>query len=129
GEKVPVDGEIIDGKSTIDESMLTGESVPIEKETGAQAIGGSINGEGSLVISVMKTGGETYLSQVIKLVKEAQESKSKAQDLANRAAKWLFYIAIIAGLLTFVIWATLGYSISFAMTRMEIGRASCRERV
>src|SRR5690606_37666841 len=118
GEKVPVDGEIIDGKSTIDESMLTGESVPIEKETGAEAIGGSINGEGSLIISVMKTGGETYLSQVIKLVKEAHESKSKAQDLANRAAKWLFYISIIAGLLTFVIWSTLGYSVSYAMTRM-----------
>lgn len=118
GEKVPVDGEIIEGKSTIDESMLTGESVPVEKETGDEAIGGSVNGEGSLIISIKKTGEETYLSQVIKLVKEAQESKSKAQDLANRAAKWLFYGALVAGLLTFVIWVSLGYPVSFAIVRM-----------
>ncbi|MFA8439800.1 copper-translocating P-type ATPase [Pueribacillus sp. YX66] len=118
GEKIPVDGEIIDGKSTIDESMLTGESVPVEKKSGDEAIGGSVNGEGSLVISIEKTGEETYLSQVIKLVKEAQESKSKAQDLANRAAKWLFYGALAAGLITFGIWIALGYPISFAIVRM-----------
>lgn len=118
GEKVPVDGKILEGKSTIDESMLTGESVPVEKEAGLEAIGGSINGEGSLVISVTKTGSETYLSQVITLVKEAQESKSRAQDLANRAAKWLFYGALAAGLITFIIWISLGYPVSFAMERM-----------
>ncbi|WP_186668881.1 copper-translocating P-type ATPase [Sporosarcina sp. BP05] len=118
GEKVPVDGKILEGKSTIDESMLTGESVPVEKEAGLEAIGGSINGEGSLIISVMKTGSETYLSQVITLVKEAQESKSRAQDLANRAAKWLFYGALAAGLITFLIWISLGYPVSFAMERM-----------
>lgn len=118
GEKIPVDGEIIEGKSTVDESMLTGESVPVEKEAGEEAIGGSVNGEGSLVISIKKTGEETYLSQVIKLVREAQESKSKAQDLANRAAKWLFYGALAAGLVTFVIWVSLGYPVSFAITRM-----------
>ncbi len=84
--------------------MLTGESVPIDKGIGDEAIGGSVNGEGSLTISIKKTGEGTYLSQVIKLVKEAQESKSKAQDLANRAAKWLFYGALFAGLLTFIIW-------------------------
>ncbi|WP_371922506.1 copper-translocating P-type ATPase [Sporosarcina sp. Marseille-Q4943] len=118
GEKVPVDGMILEGKSTIDESMLTGESVPVEKEAGLEAIGGSINGEGSLVISVMKTGSETYLSQVITLVREAQASKSRAQDLANRAAKWLFYGALAAGLITFIIWISLGYPVSFAMERM-----------
>lgn len=118
GEKVPVDGHILEGNSTIDESMLTGESIPVEKEKGAEAIGGSINGEGSLVISVMKTGSETYLSQVITLVKEAQESKSRAQDLANRAAKWLFYGALAAGLITFIIWVSLGYPVSFAIERM-----------
>ncbi|WP_338657387.1 copper-translocating P-type ATPase (plasmid) [Sporosarcina psychrophila] len=118
GEKVPVDGKILEGKSTIDESMLTGESVPVEKGAGLEAIGGSINGEGALVISVMKTGSETYLSQVITLVKEAQESKSRAQDLANRAAKWLFYGALAAGLITFLIWISLGYPVSFAMERM-----------
>lgn len=118
GEKVPVDGQILEGKSTIDESMLTGESVPVDKEAGLEAIGGSINGEGSLVISVMKIGSESYLSQVITLVKEAQESKSRAQDLANRAAKWLFYGALAAGLITFLIWTSLGYPVSFAMERM-----------
>ena len=118
GEKIPVDGEIVKGKSTVDESMLTGESVPVDKQVGEEAIGGAINGEGSLVISVKKTGAETYLSQVINLVKEAQESKSKTQDLSNRAAKWLFYLALLAGIGTFFIWVMLGYPISFAVERM-----------
>lgn len=117
GEKVPIDGEIIEGKSTIDESMLTGESVPIEKGKGDDAIGGSINGEGSLTILVEKTGKDTYLSQVINLVREAQASKSKTQDLANRAAKWLFYGALAAGLITFIVWISLGYPVSFAIER------------
>lgn len=118
GEKVPIDGEIKEGKSTIDESMLTGESIPVEKGKGDEAIGGSINGEGSLTISVKKVGKETYISKVITLVREAQESKSKAQDLANRAAKWLFYGALAAGFITFIFWILLGFSISFAMERM-----------
>ncbi|HWO76936.1 MAG TPA: heavy metal translocating P-type ATPase [Bacillus sp. (in: firmicutes)] len=118
GEKLPVDGKITDGNSTIDESMLTGESVPIEKGVGDQAIGGSINGEGSLTIRVEKTGESTYLSQVINLVKEAQETKSKTQDLSNRAAKWLFYLAVGAGIVTLVIWLLLGYPFSFALERM-----------
>lgn len=117
GEKVPIDGEILEGKSTIDESMLTGESVPIEKGKGDDAIGGSINGEGSLTILVEKTGKDTYLSQVINLVREAQASKSKTQDLANRAAKWLFYGALAAGLITFIVWISLGYPVSFAIER------------
>ncbi|WP_061809787.1 copper-translocating P-type ATPase [Rossellomorea vietnamensis] len=118
GEKVPVDGEIVEGKSAIDESMLTGESVPVDKVKGNEVIGGSINGEGSLTITVQKTGGDTYLSQVITLVKEAQESKSRTQDLSNRAAKWLFYLALGSGITTFIIWLALGYSLSFAMERM-----------
>lgn len=118
GEKVPVDGRIVEGKSSVDESMLTGESLPVDKSVDEEAIGGSINGEGSLVLSVTKTGEDTYLSQVITLVKEAQESKSRAQDLANRAAKWLFYGALAAGLITFVVWLALGYPVSFAMERM-----------
>lgn len=118
GEKIPVDGEIVKGKSTVDESMLTGESVPVDKQTGEEAIGGAINGEGSLVISVKKTGEDTYLSQVINLVKEAQDSKSKTQDISNRAAKWLFYLALLAGVGTFFIWIMLGYPVSFAVERM-----------
>lgn len=118
GEKTPVDGRIVEGKSSVDESMLTGESLPVDKSVAEEAIGGSINGEGSLVLSVTKTAEDTYFSQVITLVKEAQESKSRAQDLANRAAKWLFYGALAAGLITFVVWLALDYPVSFAMKRM-----------
>src|SRR5699024_9932435 len=99
GEKVPVDGTIVDGNSAIDESMLTGESVPIEKENGDEVIGGSINKEGSLTVKVEKIGKDSYLSQVITLVQEAQESKSRTQDITNKAAKWLFYIALASGVI------------------------------
>ncbi|MCH4827279.1 heavy metal translocating P-type ATPase [Planococcus halocryophilus] len=118
GEKIPVDGLIIEGKSTVDESMLTGESLPIEKEEGDKVIGGSVNNEGSLTVEVEKTGEASYLSQVVKMVKEAQESKSKTQDLTNRAAKWLFYLAIVAGLVTFSVWILLGYPVDVAVERM-----------
>lgn len=118
GEKIPVDGIILDGKTTIDESMLTGESVPVDKQAGDEVIGASINNEGSLTIQVEKIGDNSYLSQVITLVKEAQESKSKTQDLTNRAAKWLFYLALAAGMITLVIWLSLGYSFDVAIERM-----------
>ncbi|KGX87023.1 heavy metal translocating P-type ATPase [Pontibacillus litoralis] len=118
GEKIPVDGDIQEGKTTIDESMLTGESVPVEKHEGEEAIGGSVNQEGSIQIEVKKTGDDTYLSQVIGLVKEAQESKSRTQDISNRAAKWLFYLALASGIITFIVWLALGYSLDVAMERM-----------
>nr|WP_286170935.1 heavy metal translocating P-type ATPase [Lentibacillus populi] len=118
GEKIPVDGTITDGKSAIDESMLTGESVPVEKNKGDEVIGGSVNKEGSLTIQVEKTGEDSYLSQVITLVKEAQESKSRTQDITNRAAKWLFYVALAAGFITLFIWLILGYSFDVALERM-----------
>lgn len=118
GEKIPVDGLIIDGKSAVDESLLTGESVPIEKAEGDSVIGGSVNKEGSLTIQVEKTGEESFLSQVITMVKEAQESRSKTQDLTNRAAKWLFYIALLSGFVTLVIWLSLGEPFDVAMERM-----------
>ena len=118
GEKVPVDGVIIEGKSTVDESMLTGESIPIDKVAGEEVIGGSVNKEGSLVIQVEKTGEDSYLSQVIQMVKEAQESQSKTQDLTNRAAKWLFYLALGAGFLTLSVWLALGYAFDTAIERM-----------
>nr|WP_237708265.1 heavy metal translocating P-type ATPase [Exiguobacterium sp. AT1b] len=118
GEQVPVDGKIIKGRTTIDESMLTGESVPVEKTEGEDVIAGSINQEGSLTIETIGTGESTYLSKVIELVSEAQKSKSRAQNLANRAAKYLFYIAIAAGVITFTIWFMLGYSVGTAVERM-----------
>src|SRR5699024_3294648 len=118
GEKIPVDGKILDGKSAIDESMLTGESVPVEKETGDEVIGGSLNKEGSLTVEVEKIGEDSYLSQVITLVQEAQESKSKTQDLTDRAAKSLFYVALASEFITLAIWLVLGYSFDVALERM-----------
>lgn len=118
GEKVPVDGVIIDGSSTVDQSMLTGESIPVDKRKGEEVIGGSINNEGSLTVEVSKTGDDSYLSQVITLVKEAQESKSKTQNFTDRAAKWLFYLALTVGILTLIIWLALGYSFDTSLERM-----------
>lgn len=117
GEKVPVDGTIIKGKSSVDESMLTGESLPVEKNEQDEAIGGAVNQDGSLTIEVTKTGDQTYLSQVVTLVQEAQESKSRAQDLANRAAKWLFYAALGSGIITFIIWRLVSGSTDSAVER------------
>ncbi|MCR3955501.1 MAG: copper-translocating P-type ATPase [Gudongella sp.] len=118
GEKIPVDGIIVEGKSAVDESMLTGESVPVEKKEDDEVIGGSVNKEGSLTVQVEKTGEDSYLSQVITMVREAQETKSKTQDLTNRAAKWLFYLALSAGIITLVVWLTLGYEFDMALERM-----------
>ena len=118
GEKVPVDGKILDGRSALDESMLTGESIPVEKTKGEEVIGGSINNEGSLTIEVEKTGDDSYLSQVITLVKDAQASQSKTQNFTDRAAKWLFYLALAAGIITFAVWLILGYSFDVALERM-----------
>lgn len=117
GEKIPLDGEIFEGESTIDESMLTGESVPIEKGPGMDAIGGAINGEGILKIKVNKTGNDTYLSQVIKLVSDAENVKSKAQGFADIAAKWLFYVAVLAGIITIAYWSITS-DFEFALERM-----------
>jgi len=118
GEKIPADGEITEGESNINESMLTGESKPIRKAQGDNAIGGSINGEGSLTLQVKKIGKDSYIYQVIDLVKEAQSSKSKAQNLANRAAFWLTVVALSGGALTISIWFFLtSQSFSFAMER------------
>ena len=119
GEKVPADGDVIDGESSVDESMLTGESQPVAKKKGAQVIGGSINGEGSLTAEIKRTGRDSYLSQVIELVRQAQESKSRTQDLSNRAALWLTLIAIGSGSLTLFVWLALtGQGFAFALERM-----------
>ncbi|MBM3710430.1 MAG: heavy metal translocating P-type ATPase, partial [Actinobacteria bacterium] len=107
GEKFPADGIIIEGDTSVNESMLTGESKPVSKTKTDKVIGGSINGEGSVIVVVNKTGEDTFLAGVIKLVEEAQGSKSRTQDLANRAAFWLTIIAISLGTITFIIWFVL----------------------
>jgi Cu2+-exporting ATPase len=118
GEKIAADGEVIDGETSVNEAMLTGESKPVYKKTGAQVIGGAINGEGSIVIVVKKTGKDSFLSQVIKLVEEAQQSKSKTQDLANRAARWLTFIALAGGAFTLFVWlAIMHKDFAFALER------------
>ncbi len=119
GEKIPADGVVVDGQSSVNEAMLTGESKPVAKKAGEKVIGGAINGEGSLTIVVEKTGKDSFLSQVIELVRQAQESKSKTQDLANRAAFWLTIIAIGAGAATMFVWlAIIHQSLAFALERM-----------
>jgi Cu2+-exporting ATPase len=118
GEKVPIDGTIVDGRTSLNESMLTGESRPVEKGEGDQAIGGAINGEGSITLEVEKTGADTYLSQVVETVRKAQASRSRTQDLANRAAAWLTYIALSAGLITLAAWLVFGRAFDFALERM-----------
>jgi Cu2+-exporting ATPase len=118
GEKFPADGIILLGETSVDESMLTGESKPVSKLKDSEVIGGSINGEGAVTVEVKKTGKDSFLSQVIDLVKEAQESKSKTQDLANRAALWLTLVALISGAITFFVWTLLtDQSLAFALER------------
>ncbi|KGR89713.1 ATPase [Ureibacillus massiliensis 4400831 = CIP 108448 = CCUG 49529] len=117
GEKIPLDGIIFEGHSTVDESMLTGESIPVEKTIGMEAIGGAINGDGVLKITVRKTGSDTYLAKVIQLVSEAQKTKSKAQGFADTAAKWLFYVAVVSGIITLAHWWIIG-DFDIALERM-----------
>ncbi len=104
GEKIPVDGKVVEGQTSVNEAMLTGESEPVSKKRGAKVIGGSINGEGSIEVVIEKTGEQSYLSQIIERVKEAQKSKSRTQNLADKAAMWLTFIALGAGAVTFMVW-------------------------
>lgn len=118
GEKVPADGIIIEGDSYLNESMLTGESKPTKKELHDKVIGGSINGNGSLKVKVEHTGKDSYLNKVITMVQEAQKTKSRMQNLSDRAAKWLTYIALSAGVITLIIWLAMGKDFVFALERM-----------
>ena len=117
GEKVPADGVVRGGSSHVDESLLTGESMPQAAGEGREVIGGSVNGEGSLVVEVLRTGEETYLNQVIEVVRNAQESRSRTQNLADRAAMLLVIIAVAAGILTFAAWTLMGNGTNFAVER------------
>jgi Cu2+-exporting ATPase len=116
GEKVPSDSVVIEGKSYVNEALLTGESKPVHKAKEDKVIGGAINGDGALITKIERTGEETYLAQVISLVTQAQQSRSRTQDLANRAAALLFYVAVSAGVITYVVWALVGNA-QFALTR------------
>jgi len=104
GEKMPADGIVVDGQTSVNESMLTGESKPVPKEQGGEVIGGSINGEGSITVEVHKMGEDSYLSQAISLVEEAQKSKSRTQSLADQAAMWLTIISLTIGTATLLTW-------------------------
>jgi P-type Cu2+ transporter len=113
GERVPIDGIIVKGRSS-----FNGESRPVEKAEGQEAVGGAVNGEGAVTLEVHKTSDQTYLSQVVSLVRQAQETRSRTQDLANRAALWLTYIGLSAGGLTLLVWLGIGQSFVFALERM-----------
>ena len=104
GASVPADGEVVDGHSNVNESMVTGESAPVHKMAGAKVIAGTINGEGSLRVRVTATGSETALAGIMRLVEQAQQSKSRTQVLADKAAGWLFYIALASALITAIAW-------------------------
>jgi len=118
GEKIPADGVVVEGASSVNEAMLTGESTPVTKKTGNKVIGGAINGEGSLTIEVKGTGKDSFLSHVIDLVKQAQESKSKTQDLADTAAMWLTMVALGGGAITLLVWLVLiNKDFAFAIER------------
>ena len=118
GEKIPTDGTVREGSSRVDESMVTGESRPVRKEEGEEVIGGTINGDGTLTVEAEKVGEETFLSQVIETVRAAQESKSRSQGLADRAAFWLTVIAVTVGVITLASWLLLGAPFVDAMERM-----------
>ncbi len=118
GEKIPADGIITKGLSYVNESMLTGESKPIEKRVGYSVIGGSVNGDAVLEVAVSGTGDNSYLAKVIILVKQAQETKSKTEKFADVAARWLTLIAITSGIVSFIYWFIYGPDLSFAIERL-----------
>ncbi len=105
GASLPADGEVQEGQSSVNQAMITGESKPVDKEPGDEVIGGTVNGDGSLRVEVTATGDETALAGIMRLVEEAQESKSETQVLADRAAGWLFYAALAAAIVTAIAWS------------------------
>ncbi|MAV58629.1 MAG: copper-translocating P-type ATPase [Candidatus Marinimicrobia bacterium] len=116
GQKIPVDGQIVDGKSTVDESMVTGESMPVEKSKDAQVIGGTVNKSGSFTYEATHIGSDTMLSQIIKLVESAQGSKAPIQKLADTIAAYFVPIVLIVAVIAFGLWLAAGQSFSFSLT-------------
>ncbi len=125
GGKVPADGKVAEGESMTDEAFLTGESKPLYKKPGSDVFMGSTNIDGALRIKITKSGKESYLSQVIELVKEAQQSRSKTQDLANRAAAWLFYAATGIGAVTFAVWASIASPMDAVLRSVTVLIIAC----
>ncbi len=117
GAGIPADGELVDGNSSVNESMITGESRPVKKEPGGKVIAGTINGDGSLRVRVTATGDQTAIAGIMRLVEQAQQSKSNTQVLADRAAGWLFYIALAVAALTAVVW---GIAIGFNVEVLKL---------
>ncbi|MFW6163519.1 MAG: copper-translocating P-type ATPase [Planctomycetota bacterium] len=117
GERVPTDGVLVEGRTTVNESMVTGESTPVEKGEDDEVIGGTVNGESAITVEVRKTGEETYLSQVVEMVREAQQSRSRTQDVADRAALWLTLIALAAGTVTLIAWLAAHREFVYALER------------
>jgi P-type Cu2+ transporter len=118
GEQVPIDGEVIEGTSSVNEAFLTGESRPVVKKTSDEVVAGAVNGEGALTIKVIRTGDKTTLSQIMRLVEEAQASKSQYQTIADRLAYWLTLTAIGVSTLTFIVWLSIGTGgLTFAINR------------
>ncbi|MFX1821274.1 heavy metal translocating P-type ATPase [Pseudarthrobacter sp. CC4] len=115
GAKIPVDGEVVEGQSEVDESMVTGESLPVSKTVGSEVIGASINTTGTMRVRATKVGAETALAQIVALVQEAQNSKAPGQRLADRAAFWLVLVALIGGTLTFASWLAVGAGVQTAL--------------
>lgn len=125
GETIPADGDVVEGESSVNESMITGESRPVDKKKGDEVVGGTINADGSLTVRVTKTGKESALSQIMDLVRNAQETKPPVQKLADRAANWLTIIAIVAGFSTFFYWSFLSprdtlFALTLAITVVVI---------
>lgn len=116
GSSIPADGKVVEGDSTVDESMITGESEPVSKSEGDEVIGGTVNQEGALKVKITATGDETALSGIMKLVDEAQEDKTETQLLADKAAGWLFYIALGSALITGVAWT---FATGLGLTTLE----------
>ena len=108
GERVPVDGAIVDGTTTVDESMVTGESMPVEKTTGSRVTGGTVNGTGTFVMQAERVGSETLLAQIVRMVSEAQRSRAPIQRLADQVSGWFVPLVILVAIATFVLWASIG---------------------
>lgn len=118
GEKIPTDGKIVEGNTTVNESMVTGEAKSVKKSVGDEVIGGAVNGNGTVKIKVTGTGESGFLAQVMKLVSEAQQEKSRSETLSDKVAKALFYVAVIVGVIAFVVWLLLTKNVDIALERL-----------